>query len=103
MHLPTRRSSSNRAHRSAWLAAVAVAAFAAHTASPLAAQSRAGAAGGIAARVDSLVAAYQRTTRVPGVSVAVIRGGRDTVVYRGYGLADLENGVQATPRTVYRI
>lgn len=57
----------------------------------------------LAARVDSLVAAYQRETWAPGVSVAVIRAGRDTLVYRGYGLADVENDVPATPRTVYRI
>lgn len=57
----------------------------------------------LAARVDSLVAEYQRDTWAPGVSVAVVRGGRDTLVYRGYGLADVENGVPATPRTVYRI
>jgi D-alanyl-D-alanine carboxypeptidase len=54
-------------------------------------------------RVDSLVAEYQRDTWAPGVSVAVVRGGRDTLVYRGYGLADVENAVPATPRTVYRI
>lgn len=57
----------------------------------------------LAARVDALVAEYQRETWAPGVSVAVIRGGRDTLVYRGYGLADVENDVPATPRTVYRI
>ncbi|HEX6042190.1 serine hydrolase domain-containing protein [Longimicrobium sp.] len=56
----------------------------------------------LAARVDSLVAAYQRETWAPGVSVAVLRG-RDTLVYRGYGLADVENDVPATPGTVYRI
>ncbi|HYW12222.1 MAG TPA: serine hydrolase domain-containing protein [Longimicrobium sp.] len=38
-----------------------------------------------------------------GVSVAVIRAGRDTLVYRGYGLADVENEAAATPLTVYRI
>src|SRR5207237_6205609 len=38
----------------------------------------------------------------PGASVAVIRG-RDTLVSAGYGLADLENGVPATPHTMYRI
>lgn len=57
----------------------------------------------LAARVDALVARYQRDTYAPGVSVAVIRAGRDTLVYRGYGLANLEHDVAATPRTVYRI
>ena len=58
---------------------------------------------GLAASVDSLVRAYQRETFAPGVSVAVVRGGRDTLVYRGYGLADVENEVPATPATVYPI
>jgi CubicO group peptidase (beta-lactamase class C family) len=49
------------------------------------------------------VAAFQRETYAPGVSVAVIRGGRDTLVFRGYGLADVENDVPATAETVYRI
>jgi CubicO group peptidase (beta-lactamase class C family) len=52
--------------------------------------------------VDSLVAAFQRTTDAPGVSVAVVRG-RDTLVMRGYGMADQENRVPATARTVYPI
>jgi D-alanyl-D-alanine carboxypeptidase len=57
----------------------------------------------VEARVDALVAAYQRETYAPGASVAVIRVGRDTLVYRGYGLADVENEAAATPLTVYRI
>ena len=58
--------------------------------------------GGLAARVDSLVTAYQRTTYAPAVSVAVVRAGRDTLVFRGYGTADVENAVAAAPATVYR-
>ncbi len=57
----------------------------------------------LTARVDSLVAEYQRETWAPGVSVAVIRAGRDTLVYKGYGLANVEHAVPATPETVYRI
>lgn len=53
--------------------------------------------------VDSLVAGYREATLAPGVSVAVIRAGRDTLVYRGYGVADLEHDAPATPETVYRI
>lgn len=56
----------------------------------------------VAARVDSLVAAFQRTTDAPGVSVAVVRG-RDTLAVRGYGLADRENRVPATAETVFPI
>jgi CubicO group peptidase (beta-lactamase class C family) len=39
---------------------------------------------------------------VAGMSVAVIRG-RDTIVMKGYGFADIENDVAATARSVYRI
>jgi CubicO group peptidase (beta-lactamase class C family) len=56
----------------------------------------------VAARVDSLVAAFQRTKYVPGLSVAVVRG-RDTLVMRGYGMADLEKRVPATAETVFPI
>lgn len=59
--------------------------------------------GELVATVDSLVAAWRRETYAPGVSVAVVRGGRDTLVHRGYGVADVENGVPATPETVYPI
>jgi len=53
-------------------------------------------------RVDSMVRAAMATERIPGVSVALVRG-TDTLVARGWGLADLENQVPATERTVYRI
>ena len=52
--------------------------------------------------VDSLVAYALREGPVAGMSVAVVRG-RDTIVMKGYGLADIENDVPATGRTVYRI
>ena len=52
--------------------------------------------------VDSLVASALRGGPVAGMSVAVVRG-RDTIVLKGYGLADVENDVTATAQTVYRI
>lgn len=52
--------------------------------------------------VDSLVASALADGPVAGVSVAVVRG-RDTVVMKGYGFADVENDVRATAQTVYRI
>jgi CubicO group peptidase (beta-lactamase class C family) len=52
--------------------------------------------------VDSLVAHAMAEGPVAGMSVAVIRG-KDTVVMKGYGLADVENDVPATAHTVYRI
>jgi CubicO group peptidase (beta-lactamase class C family) len=39
---------------------------------------------------------------VAAISVAVVRG-RDTLVMKGYGFADVENEVPATAQTVYRI
>jgi D-alanyl-D-alanine carboxypeptidase len=59
--------------------------------------------GGVAAQIDALVARYLQRTYVPGVSVAVIRGGRDTLVFRGYGVANLEHHVPATAETVYPV
>ncbi len=52
--------------------------------------------------VDSLVANALTEGPVAGMSVAVVRG-KDTVVMKGYGLADVENDVPATAQTVYRI
>jgi CubicO group peptidase (beta-lactamase class C family) len=52
--------------------------------------------------VDSLVANALTEGPVAGMSVAVVRG-RDTVVMKGYGFADVENDVPATAQTVYRI
>lgn len=57
----------------------------------------------VVARVDSLALAFVRGGGAPGVSVGVVRGGRDTIVMRGYGLADLENDVPATAATVYEV
>ena len=52
--------------------------------------------------VDSLVTNALREGPVAAMSVAVVRGS-DTIVMKGYGLADVENDVAATPQTVYRI
>ena len=56
----------------------------------------------IAAAVDSMVAAALKTGRVPGMAVAVVRG-RDTIVMKGYGLADLEFDVPTPVRGIYEI
>ncbi len=56
----------------------------------------------LVARLDSIASAPVKAGRVAGMSVAVVRGG-DTLLDKGYGLADLENDVPATPQTVYRI
>ncbi len=52
--------------------------------------------------VDSVANAAVSEHRTPGVSIAIVRNGR-TVLAKGYGFADLENDVAATPQTVYRI
>lgn len=57
----------------------------------------------LAARVDSLAGAFIAQRQAPGVSISVVRAGRDTLVFKGYGEADIENDVPATPATVYRI
>lgn len=53
-------------------------------------------------RADSLVNAYLRSSGAPSAAVAVIRG-KDTLVYKGYGLANLPASHAAAPTTVYEI
>jgi CubicO group peptidase (beta-lactamase class C family) len=65
------------------------------------AQSRAPRARAIAT-IDSLATAFVAEGPVAGVSVAVVKG-RDTILMKGYGLADIENEVPAAAKTVYRI
>jgi D-alanyl-D-alanine carboxypeptidase len=71
---------------------------------PLGGQARAQqpARAGAAARLDSLARAFLSRNTTPGLSVLVLRGA-DTLLVGGYGFADLEGAVPATPRTVYRI
>ena len=56
----------------------------------------------LVARLDSIAAAPVKAGNVAGLAVAVVRG-RDTLLKRGYGFADLENNVRVTPKTVFRI
>lgn len=56
----------------------------------------------IAIQFDERVDAFRDKHRVPGISAAVVVGGQ-LVLERGYGLADIENSVAATPETVYRL
>jgi CubicO group peptidase (beta-lactamase class C family) len=58
--------------------------------------------GRVVATIDSLAATFLADGPVAGVSVAVVKG-RDTILAKGYGLADVENDVPATAKTVYRI
>src|SRR5213592_663891 len=52
--------------------------------------------------VDSLAHAYIDAERSPAVSIEILRG-RDTIVRAGYGFADLEQQVGASPSTLYEI
>ena len=86
------RRGAHAAGLSLTLAALLVAAVA-----PLHAQQP----GPLSARVDSLFAAYNRTDS-PGCALGVYRDG--SIAYaRGYGMADLEQGVAIAPHTVFDI
>lgn len=56
----------------------------------------------LTARLDSLVRDAMARERLAAVSVAVLRG-RDTLLSRAYGYADLELEIPATTSTTYRI
>jgi CubicO group peptidase (beta-lactamase class C family) len=51
---------------------------------------------------DSLARDFVARGESPSVSIAVIRGA-DTIAIAAYGTADLEQGLAATPQSVYRI
>jgi CubicO group peptidase (beta-lactamase class C family) len=68
----------------------------------LAAVPSAPAAGQVpAARIDSVFAAHQGT-HGPGCAVSVVRRG-DPAFARGYGMADLAQGLAITPRSVFHV
>ena len=52
--------------------------------------------------VDRYVAAELARQHVPGMSLAVLRAGK-VIKAKGYGMADLENGITVTPETVFKI
>jgi CubicO group peptidase (beta-lactamase class C family) len=56
----------------------------------------------ISRAADSIAQSILQRGRVAAMSIAVVRG-RDTIVMKGYGMADVENDVHATAQTVYRI
>ena len=53
-------------------------------------------------KIDDYVKAEMAQSHTPGLSVAVVQGGR-TVFARGYGLANVELSVPATDNTVYEL
>ncbi|GAB4464305.1 MAG: serine hydrolase domain-containing protein [Armatimonadaceae bacterium] len=52
--------------------------------------------------VDEIIQEEMKRQNIPGASVAILRKGK-IVKAKGYGYADLENRVPATPQTVYQI
>ena len=52
--------------------------------------------------IDDFISARMRRDNIPGLSLAVVSGGR-IVKAEGYGLADRDVKIQATPETVYKI
>ena len=52
--------------------------------------------------VDSLATDFANPKNVPATAIAVVRG-RDTLLFRAYGKANLELGTPATVTTVFRI
>ncbi len=53
-------------------------------------------------RVDDYLKAEMAKRHIPGLTVAVVQGGR-VVKEQGYGMANLESSVPATPATVYML
>lgn len=56
----------------------------------------------VQAAVDSMAAAALGTGRLAGITIGVVQG-RDTLVLRPYGKADLELDVPTPPRAIYEI
>src|SRR5437016_4866306 len=71
---------------------------------PLHAQSTQPARSAATARdtMDRFVTAEMARKHIPGVSIAVVRGGK-LIRADGYGVADLEHEVPVTPQTVFKI
>jgi D-alanyl-D-alanine carboxypeptidase len=53
------------------------------------------------ASLDSIVRATLATSVAPGMSVAIVRG-KDTLLLKGYGFADVERNVAVSPATIFR-
>lgn len=54
------------------------------------------------AKLDSFVLEKMSYTRVPGLSLAIVKNG-DIIYARGYGFKDVEKGLPPSPRTIYGI
>lgn len=81
--------------------AVALAALLASCAGQTAGSGSSAATPSAADPVDAAVLATMRAAHIPGASVAVVKNGK-VVKLQGYGLADVEQSVPATPQTIYQ-
>src|SRR6185436_10374477 len=52
--------------------------------------------------INQFIEAQMRKQQIPGLSLAVVKDGK-LLLTHGYGLADVENNVPATPETVFQI
>src|SRR5687767_14860402 len=52
--------------------------------------------------INQFIEMQMRKQQIPGLSLAVVKDG-NLLLTRGYGLADVENNVAATPETVFQI
>lgn len=84
------------------LLATTLAAAVITVASPLPGQEASPVSASVPAGVDAYVRGVMEKRHVPGASVAVVRDGK-VVLSKGYGLANVELGVPATPDTVYQL
>ena len=51
-------------------------------------------------KIDSFISGLIECKGIPSLSLAIVRGGK-TVITKGYGLADVEEGRPATRSTLY--
>ncbi len=55
----------------------------------------------ISSRIDSYIKAEMRRQQIPGISLAVVRAGKPTLI-KGYGLSNVEHRVPVKPETVFQ-
>ena len=56
----------------------------------------------LSAQVDAAVRRQMKEEQIPGIGLAVVRDGK-IVKVKGYGLANIEVGMQASPETIFEI
>jgi CubicO group peptidase (beta-lactamase class C family) len=52
--------------------------------------------------VDQKIGVWMKEWNVPGMAIGVVKGGQ-ILLYKGYGLRDVEKGLPVTPKTVFSI